>query len=267
MSDRKSWKYMSGRVRDLLGGETEEAVVLVGSLEGVESGLLAFVAEEGGGALIVGVEGEEDSDDWIVVGCDVDEETRQRVLELSEGCQPPLGVDVYVENTAREPFLRIEIPGAPEGEEALRGVLADMSDRLAGLSELLESTRDEIGQLRKRVDEGRATDQVLSSKLDKLQKTTADGVSRLRGLARHLGADDKLVAWERRQLRNMLTTAIDLAARRNRSSDPDDVVRQMRKGWSRLSDWVNDELGPLQKDAQEMLRNLGEDSEDDEGRS
>ncbi len=264
MSERTSWKYMSNRARALLGGETEDAVVLAGGLDGVEPGLLAFVAEEGGGALFVGVEGEEDGDGSRVVGCEVDESARQAVLSAAGRCDPPVELAVYVENTARLPFLRVEIQAGPEGEEALRLALEAMSGRLDAINEAITATRVEIDQLRGAADASRAADQVTQGKLDKLQKTSTEGVSRIRSLARHLGADDKLVAWERRQLRNMLTTAIDLASRRGRPAESDDMVRQVRKTWSRLSDWVNDELvDPLQKDAQEMLRNLDDEPQDD----
>lgn len=264
MSERTSWKHLSGRARDLLAGEAEEAVVLVGGLDEVEPGLLSFVAGEGGGAMLVGV-AEDESGAGVVVGCATDELARQRVLDLAAECEPPLAVEVYAENTARQPFLRVEIPAGPEGDEALRLALEAVSGRLDSMTARLDATLDEIGQLREIVDAGRASDQAMHGKLDKLQKTAAEGVSRIRSLARHLGADDKLVAWERRQLRNMLTTAIDLASRRSRPSESDDMVRQVRKTWSRLSDWVNDELvDPLQKDAHEMLRNLDEEPSDDE---
>lgn len=266
MGERTSWKYLSTRARELLGGETEEAVVLFGELDAVEPELLAFVAEDGGGSLLVGVEGDEGGDGSVVVGCEVDEGAQQRVLDAAAGCKPSLAVMVYVENTARQPFLRVEIPAYPEGEEALQLALEELSGRLDSMTEMLDGARVEIGQLRESVDAGRAAEKVTQGKLDKIQKTAAEGVSRIRSLARHLGADDKLVAWERRQLRNMLTTAIDLASRRSRPSESDDMVRQVRKTWSRVSEWVNEELvDPLQKDAQEMLRNLDEDPEGDAG--
>ncbi len=265
MSERTSWKYMSSRVRDLLDGQTEDAVVLVGDLDLVEPGLLAFVGDEGGGALLIGVEGEEEGDGTHVVGCAVDERARQRVLDAAGGCEPPLDVQVFVENTAREPFLRVEIPAGPAGEEKLALALDALTSRLDDMAAVLEATRAEVGELRELVDAGRADAQVVQGKLDRLHKTTTDGVSRVRALARHLGADDKLVAWERRQLRTLLTTAIDIAAKKSRPSESDDVVRQVRKTWSRLSEWVNDELvDPLQKDAQDMLRNLGEETDEDQ---
>jgi hypothetical protein len=255
---------MSNRARDLLGGEAEGAVVLVAELDGVEPDLLAFVADEGGGALFVGVEGDEDGDGVVVTGCGVDDSARERVLVAAAGCEPPLSVSVYVENTARQPFLRVEIPAAPQGEEALRLTLEAISGRLDTVTGMLDATIAEIGALRTSVDASRTSEGVTQGKLDKLQKTAGEGVSRIRSLARHLGADDKLVAWERRQLRNMLTTAIDLASRRGRPAESDDMVRQVRKTWSRLSDWVNDELvDPLQKDAKEVLRNLDEEPGND----
>jgi hypothetical protein len=266
MSERNSWKHLSSRVRDLLDGESEDAVVLIGELDLVEPGLLAFVADEGGGALLIGVEGDDEGDDMFVVGCPVDEAVRQGVLDAAARCEPPLAVEVFVENTARVPFLRVEIPAGPEGEDKLLSSLDGLSGRLDAMALMLEATLTEVAEVRQQVDEGRADAQAMHGKLDKLHKATSDGVSRIRGLARHLGADDKLVAWERRQLRTLLTTAIDLAGRRSRPSESDDVVRQVRKTWSRLSDWVSDELvDPLQKDAQEMLRGMGEESgEEDE---
>jgi len=265
MGERTSWKHLSSRARELLDGENEDAAVLVGELEEVEPELLGFVADAGGGALLVGVEGAEDGDGSNVVGCDVDEAAQERVRKVAERCEPPLAVSVYAENTSRVPFLRVEIPAGPVGEEALKLALDGISTRMDSMSESLEAARAEIGRLREQVDAGRASDEAVQSRLDKLQKTTGEGISRIRALARHLGADDKLVAWERRQLRTLLTTAIDLAAKRSRPpGESDDVVRQMRKRWSKLSEWVNEELvDPLQRDAQEMLRTLGEDPEDE----
>jgi hypothetical protein len=80
------------------------------------------------------------------------------------------------------------------------------------------------------------------TRLDRVERTTKDAVARVRALARHLGADDKLVAWERRQLRNLMVAAVEMAGKKARPADADEVLGQVRKTWSRFTEWVSDEV-------------------------
>ena len=45
-----------------------------------------------------------------VVGCDVGDKERQAILSKAESCNPPIHVEINVENTDDKPFFRIEIP-------------------------------------------------------------------------------------------------------------------------------------------------------------
>lgn len=75
--------------------------------------LVAFANSPQGGAVLVGVD-EYTSGAGVqrgrIVGCAVDDAARMSVINKATDCIPNLDIEVYVENLARLPFLRIEIP-------------------------------------------------------------------------------------------------------------------------------------------------------------
>ncbi len=268
MGDRTVYKHLSGRVRAALRGEIEEQVVCLATLEELEPTTLADIANDGGGVLLVGMDGEDDTEGGPGIrGCPVDAAALAVVAGAAGACLPPVRIEVVSENTARQAFLRIEVAAAEPGGELSRilvpaAVADELSVGLADLVAEIGALREEVAGLRRRVDETRAVVQPLAGKQEELQRTARDAVSRIRALARHLGADDKLVAWERRQLRSLLSAAIEVAGKRARPGDTDEVLQQVRKTWSRFTDWVSDEVvDTLQKDAGDLLRNAGGDDD------
>ncbi len=269
MVDKRIYKHLSGRARAVLAGESEDTVVWLPDPNELDAELVASLANEGGGVILAGVDEGGDGAGEIL-GCPVDGEALAAVDEAAAACVPPVPVDVVSENTARVPFLRIEVPPVtPPGGLSRILVPALVADELAdGLETLTEEVgalRREVAELRGVVEENRAAAAEAATRLGEVQRTAKDAVSRVRALARHLGADDKLVAWERRQLRALLAAAVGVAGKRARPNDTDEVVRQVRKTWSRFTEWVSDEVvDPLQKDAGELFRGGegGEDSRD-----
>lgn len=268
MGGRSNYKHLSGRARGAMGGEIEDAVTLLSELDEVDAPLIAALANDGGGVVLVGVAVGEDGG-CEILGCAVDDEALASVAGAAAECIPPVPVEMVAENTAREPFLRIEVPGGlTPGELSRVLVPAEVADELIlGLEALtaeVEALRQEVAELRAPLRETRSAARDTLTRLEELQRTARDGISRTRALARHLGADDKLVAWERRQLRALLAAAVGVAGKRARANDSDEVLTQVRKTWSRFTDWVSDEVvDPLQKDAGDLFR--GGDGGDDTG--
>lgn len=271
MSKRTSWKHLSGRMRAILDGEAEDAVALVETPDEVDAELLAEIANDGGGALVLGVE-DDGENGCRVVGCATDEATRQRLQLAAAECVPPLSIEVFEENTDRSPLLRVEVPGAADPTRGSRirsqsAALYQISGQLNTLMGAVRALRKEVAQLQVQSGATSEVSRQTQAQLEELDKTAHDTRGRVRALARHLGADDKLVAWERRQLRSLLSTAIDLAGKRSKPkpAETDEVVQQVRKTWSKVTDWFNEGgLDQLQRDAREVL-DPRDDEEPDEG--
>jgi len=271
MSERKSWKHLSGRMRAILDGEAEDAVAFVQLVDDVDADLLAEIANEGGGALVLGVEDDGGAGSRIV-GCPTDDATHHRLLATAAECVPPLTIELFEENTARTPLLRAEVPGAGDVSRATRirsqsTALTEISGQLNTLMGAVRALRKEVTGLQQQSSATGDAAQETQARLDELAKTAEDTRGRVRALARHLGADDKLVAWERRQLRSLLSTAIDLAGKRSKPkpAESDEVVQQVRKTWSKVTDWFNEGgLDQLQRDAREVLDPQDGEEPDDE---
>jgi predicted HTH transcriptional regulator len=79
--------------------------------------LIAFANSPDGGFLLVGVaetEGEQGQQRGEVVGCDISDSGEQRIMGQARSCTPTVPLDIYVENTNRTPFLRVDIPQGPD---------------------------------------------------------------------------------------------------------------------------------------------------------
>jgi ATP-dependent DNA helicase RecG len=112
------FKGMSSRARLLLArreGLDAEFKVQLNGLD-VED-LVAFANSRAGGTILVGVA--EASDNHRVqrveiVGCDVGDKEKQYILNKAQSCNPPIDLELYVENLGDKPFFRIEIPSGLE---------------------------------------------------------------------------------------------------------------------------------------------------------
>jgi hypothetical protein len=237
-----------------------------------------------------------------VVGADIDEDARGRVIFAAAGCVPPVPVSIFVENTGRYPILRLEVgssglhatsdgryliwaDGGPEAldpteirlrceEEGIAALLRLQARAIVDLQGEIAALREAIAETRASAAEGQESLAVVAGdlatargRLDTLEQTTEASLNRVRALARHLGADDTLVQWEKRQLRTLMATALDVAQRRGRKKgDTEELVRQVKGTWSKVYDWVNDEVVErLQKEAQDLVARTpaGDEADDD----
>lgn len=79
--------------------------------------LVAFANSDKGGTILAGVGEVEDLHSMQkgkIIGCPVGDKERLFILSKSESCVPPVEVNIVIENYARKPFYRIEIPSGKE---------------------------------------------------------------------------------------------------------------------------------------------------------
>ncbi len=308
MSERTHWKHLSARTRGLLAGAEDVPLATLREPEEVTPELLVALANAWGGVVLTGVLAEPDEDGDRVVGSDIDEDARGRVMLAAASCLPPVPLAICVENTERYPILRLEVGSeglhaTPDGayllweggelepldptevrlrcqEDGVATLLRLQSRAIVGLQGEIAALREVVTATRALAEQGQASLAGVAAdvatartRLDALEQTTDASLNRVRALARHLGADDTLVQWEKRQLRTLMATALDVAQRRGRKKgDTDELVRQVKTTWSRVYDWVNDEVvEQLQREAQDLVARSAEGDEraaadpDDEG--
>ena len=74
---------------------------------------VAFANSPSGGSLLIGVNEVTDArgrQRGKIVGCEVGDRAKRRILDKALSCSPPIDVFVDVENTNDSPFLRVDIP-------------------------------------------------------------------------------------------------------------------------------------------------------------
>jgi ATP-dependent DNA helicase RecG len=123
---------ISERARDLLSRQEDRDVDFKRQLSGLASAdLVAFANSPTGGAILIGVDEAVAGNGLqrgLIVGCAAGDKEKLIILNKAESCVPPIEVEIFVENTAELPFLRIEIPSGPakpyctrKGIYAIRG--------------------------------------------------------------------------------------------------------------------------------------------------
>lgn len=75
--------------------------------------IVAFANSDRGGAILVGVAEIRKAkvpQQSLIKGCKVGDKEKLAIMNKASSCVPPISVEVYVENSSRKPFYRIEIP-------------------------------------------------------------------------------------------------------------------------------------------------------------
>ncbi|MCM1565081.1 MAG: ATP-binding protein [Dehalobacter sp.] len=86
--------------------------------------LVAFANSENGGTILAGVGEIEDKNSMQkgrIIGCPVGDKERLFILSKAESCVPPVEVAIIIENYARKPIYRIEIPSGKEKPHCTAG--------------------------------------------------------------------------------------------------------------------------------------------------
>ena len=112
-SEKTEFRTVSSRAKSLLARTEGLDVDFKRSASGVDSeDFVAFANSARGGAILVGVDETTNSQGLqrgVVVGCDVGDRPKQILLNRAASCVPAVHVQVFIENTARKPFFRVEI--------------------------------------------------------------------------------------------------------------------------------------------------------------
>ncbi len=116
--EKDVYMSISRKSRALLNRQEGLDVDFKMTIKAVEAtDLVAFANSEKGGTILVGVGEAEDENSMQkgkIIGCLVGDKERLFVLSKAESCVPPVEVNLIIENYARKPFYRIEIPSGKE---------------------------------------------------------------------------------------------------------------------------------------------------------
>jgi hypothetical protein len=114
MAIEKRSKSISRRTRDLLDGGESALVDFKRGPDGVHAeDFVSFANSETGGDILVGIaeeSGANGAQRGVVIGCDIGDGTVLQILNKAIGCVPPIAIQIFVENTAKTPFLRVHVP-------------------------------------------------------------------------------------------------------------------------------------------------------------
>ena len=111
---QKEYRGLTQRTRSLLRVSEGMNVDFKREVSGIKSrDLVAFANTPLGGTILVGIDEYTDAEGvqrGRVVGCDVDDNARLVIVNKATDCFPTVELAIFVENVAKKPILRIEIP-------------------------------------------------------------------------------------------------------------------------------------------------------------
>lgn len=114
MSKKTVYKGSSKRARELLAsGETQDVDYKIQPKGLHADDLVAFANSERGGAILIGVEESARADGSQIgkpCGCVIGDGSKLQIMGKALSCSPPVQIELFVENAAKAPFYRIEIP-------------------------------------------------------------------------------------------------------------------------------------------------------------
>ncbi|ACB83882.1 RNA-binding domain-containing protein [Natranaerobius thermophilus] len=123
---------LSTRAQILLSREEGFDVEFKQTLNAVDSeDIVAFANSKHGGAILAGIREEQEESGrqgTEIVGCPIGDEEKLTILNKAASCHPPVYLELYIENSQKTPFYRIEIPSGkekpyctPKGTYKIRG--------------------------------------------------------------------------------------------------------------------------------------------------
>ena len=112
--NKHEYQSISKRARSLLTRSEDYELEFKETPQALEpEDIVAFANSPEGGVVLIGVR-EVTTDSGRqrgkIVGCTVGDAEKLSIINRAESCVPPISVDVIVENVARKPFFRVEIP-------------------------------------------------------------------------------------------------------------------------------------------------------------
>ena len=115
MYGKRKYLSISTRAKVLLNKEESFDVDFKSNSEISIEDLVAFANSEIGGTILLGVEEIENEDGTQkgkVIGCDVSDATKLKIVNKANQCIPHIDISIHIENSKNKPFYRIEIPSS-----------------------------------------------------------------------------------------------------------------------------------------------------------
>jgi hypothetical protein len=126
MAIKKRIKGISALTRELLSEGESVRADFKRQPDGINAeDLVSFANSEGGGQILAGIDEQTENGAQIGVvrGCDVSDAAVLQILNKAVSCIPPVSLDVYVENLADKPILRVEVqPSATKPHCTPKGI-------------------------------------------------------------------------------------------------------------------------------------------------
>ncbi|MDD5301319.1 MAG: ATP-binding protein [Gallionella sp.] len=114
MAKQFSYQGISKRAKALLSSGEDKSVDYKEKVKGLHAeDLVAFANSANGGAILIGVRETAQSNGMQKgepLGHLIDDDTRLQIMGKALSCNPPIQIEIYVENLDHLPFYRIEIP-------------------------------------------------------------------------------------------------------------------------------------------------------------
>ncbi len=112
--NKHEYQSISKRARSLLTRSEDYELEFKETPQALEpEDIVAFANSPTGGVVLIGVREvrtEDGRQRGKIVGCTVGDAEKLMIINRAESCVPPISVEVIVENAARKPFFRVEIP-------------------------------------------------------------------------------------------------------------------------------------------------------------
>jgi ATP-dependent DNA helicase RecG len=145
MVDKTEYKTLSKKVKVLLAREEGLDSDWKRGMNGLESeDLVAFANSKNGGSILIGVEETKDSEGRQtpkIVGSRLTDTNKMSIKTKAQNCIPPIELNIIKENTANEPFYRIEIPSGNNKpyctQKGIYKIRADGNNKVITPDELL----------------------------------------------------------------------------------------------------------------------------------
>lgn len=111
---KTEFKSITADTQRMIDGQEGLEVEFKSEAKGLKAETFVAFANGIGGTILVGVDeqpAKKGPQRGAVVGCKVDDKTKQGLISTANSCRPPIAIGLRIENTASEkPIIRIDIP-------------------------------------------------------------------------------------------------------------------------------------------------------------
>lgn len=225
MTVQRRIKSLSNITKKFLTQGESEQVDFKKAPEGVNAeDIVAFANNTNGGTILIGITEAQNANGTqfgSVVGCDVSDGAILQIVNKAIGCFPPISIEVFIENIAHKPILRVSVPESENKPHCTpKGVYCTRDgnrNRPLHPSELLRIFLD---------NEGRAFAQRFNESADKINDHIAAMETTIK---RSIQSISNTLGWAEYQLGDT-ESALDSIKRTviKISDDTDDTLKRLR---------------------------------------